>query len=486
MEKFKSKFKLVIVRAWVTGTILFLWQAAGAQQILVPPYIQPGNASTLSREQKVVIWQTDGTPGEFKVEFATGTSIESSEKPAIAKISSVKLNLNNTTTFLYRATLTGLKFDETYTYRVSLSGKPIAEHTFETRTKKPQTRFAVFGDCGIGSPHQAKIAYQVYQQKPQFALITGDMVYSYGREAEYRARFFPYYLAPVAAPNRGAPLMNSIPFYMLLGNHDIYSADFDKHPDGLAFFYYNDLPLNGAIPASTVKPEGNKELIKAFEKNTSPRFPRIANYSFDYGNVHIACLDANHYVNPLDPSLIEWLANDMRNSKADWKIVAYHHPAFNSSPTHYDYQVMRLLAPVCEELGVDLVLTGHVHNYQRTVPLKFAPKIDATTKQYTISEAGRVDGQFTLDNQFDGISKTRPNGIIYIVSGAGGAALYDRQISEKPELWKTANPENWAPYTTKLVSDIHSFTMIETDGKTLTLKQLDGEGKIFDEIRVTK
>ncbi len=466
---------------------VFVLQSAFAQSILVPPYIQPGNTSTLAREQKVIIWQTDSIPGTFKVEFALGSSLTSAEKPLTTKVSFVKLNLLNKTTFLYRATLPNLQFDQTYVYKVSLNDLTIAENTFDTRTKKPQTKFAVFGDCGIGSPQQAQIAYQVYQQKPQFALITGDMVYSYGREVEYRARFFPYYLTPVAIPNRGAPLMKSIPFYMMLGNHDIYSANFDKHPDGLAYFYYNDLPLNAPIPSLTVKAEGtNTALIRAFEKNTSPRYPKIANYSFDYGNVHIAVLDANYYINPLDPAMVDWLKSDMKTSKADWKIVAYHQPAFNSSPTHYEYQIMRLLAPICEDLGVDMVLTGHVHNYQRTVPLKFDPAIDANTKRYVVSDAGSVDGKFTLDTRFDGITNTRPDGIIYIVSGAGGAALYDRQISGNPDLWRKGTPENWAPYTTKLISDVHSFTMIETDGKKLTLKQLDADGNTLDSITITK
>lgn len=455
-----------------------------AQQILVPPYLQPGNAPSLNKEVKVLIWQTDSIPGKYTVEYQQRSGTPG--KLLQAKVSTVKLCLNNKTTFLYRAQLSSLKFDESYSFKVSLGSRTIAEGSFDSRTKKPKTRFAVFADCGVGSPEQAKIAWQIHQQKPQFALIPGDMVYSYGREIEYRTRFFPYYLAPVTSPERGAQLMNNIPFYMLLGNHDIYSADFDKHPDGLAFFYYSDLPLNAPLTSTPLKAKGNASLVKAFTKNTAPRFPRIANYSFDYGNVHFVSLDANDYVNPLDPELIEWLRNDLRYSKADWKIVTYHHPAFNSSPKHYDYQIMRLLSPLLEEQGVDLVLAGHVHNYQRTVPLKFDPKKNPAGTDYIISDEGRVDGTFSLDLQFDGVTQTKPEGIIYIVSGAGGAVLYDSEISENPELWKKGPPENWVPYTTKLVSHIHSFTLIETDGKKLILKQLDVDGQVFDQITVTK
>lgn len=468
---------------YLSFTLLTASHLLFAQQVLVPPYLQPGNSSTLIREQKVLIWQTDSIPATYKVEY---TRTMPGQKTAIAKTTFDKLHLNNKTTFLYRATLTGLKFDAEYSYRVSVNEKSITEDSFNTRTKSNQTKFAVFGDCGAGIPPQAKISYQVFQQKPQFVLLTGDNVYVYGRESEYRKNFFPFYTAPKADSMKGTPIMKSIPFYMLVGNHDIYGADFDKTPDGLAYFYYSDLPLNGPRTDPSLTAKGNADLVKTFKANTGARFPKMANYSFDHGNVHITCIDANSYTNPLDPALVQWLTTDINNSKADWKIVAYHHPGFNSSKAHYDYQQMRLLSPVLERLKVDLVLAGHVHNYQRTVPLTFAPQLDEKGTSYVISPEGRVDGTFTLDENFDGITNTKPKGIIYVVTGAGGAPLYDPTLSGKPELWKHDPQQNWVPFTRKIISDRHSFTMIETNGKKLVLKQHDYKGVIFDEITITK
>jgi len=454
-----------------------------AQHVMVSPYLQPGNASALNKEQKILIWQTDSIPGTYKVEFSLGTL---GSKTSEAKTSVVKLNFHNKTTLLYRAALTGLKFDSEYAYRVSLNDQVIASGTFNTRTKKAQTKFAVFGDCGAGTPQQAEIAYQVYQQKPQFVLVTGDNVYRNGLESEYRKNFFPYYISKEANSLQGAPLMNSIPFFMLLGNHDVFGADLDKMPDGLAYFYYNDLPLNGPVTDLAVAAKGDAARVKAFKSNTGSRFPKMSNFSFDHGNVHIVCIDANPYTNPLDPTLVQWLAADLQNSKADWKIVSYHHPGFNSSKAHYDYQQMRLLSPLLEQLGVDLVLTGHVHNYQRTMPLTFEPKKDSTGTRYVMSPEGRVDGEFKLDQTFDGITNTKPKGIIYVVTGAGGAPLYDPSLSGKPELWKHDPQQNWVPFTTKIISDKHSFTMIETNGKRLLLKQHDAKGIVLDEIAITK
>jgi hypothetical protein len=147
---------------------------------------------------------------------------------------------------------------------------------------------------------------------------------------------------------------------------------------------------------------------------------------------------------------------------------------------------MRLLSPLFEKLKIDLVLTGHVHNYQRSVPLLFVPKKNETGDRYMISPEGKVDGTFTLDVQFDGDGDTTPNGIIYIVTGGGGGGLYDVSLSQKPELWKHEPQENWAPFTQKLISDRHSFTWIETNGRVLMLQQIDLTGKVIDQIKITK
>lgn len=456
-----------------------------SQDVLVRPYLQPGNAPTLSREEKILIWQTDSVPAEYDVEYISGEFLPD-KKPESAKISSESLILNNKTTILYRARLSRLQFDDVYTYRVCLDGKTLFENTFSTRTKLPVTRFVVFGDCGQGTPEQAQIAYQVYEQQPQFVITTGDNVYSNGRESEYKTKFFPYYGAEEATKETGAPLMGSIPFYMVVGNHDVRGADLDKYPDGLAYFYYNDLPLNAPVLKHTAEASGDPQRVKAFRKITSPRFPRITNYSFDYGNVHIVCLDANDYIDPLNSVLVEWLRNDLTRTKADWKIVAFHQPGFNSSKAHYDYQLMRLLSPVLEQLQVDLVLNGHVHNYQRTMPLKFAPKTNLQGTQYIVSPEGRVDGTFTLDQKFDGITDTTPEGIIYIVTGAGGAALYDPEFTNNPDLWKHEPQENWVPFTARMISNTNSFTLIETKERTLNLKQLNAQGTMLDEITITK
>ena len=130
------------------------------------------------------------------------------------------------------------------------------------------------------------------------------------------------------------------------------------------------------------------------------------------------------------------------------------------------------------------MLSGHVHNYQRSLPLLFSPQKNETGDRYIVSPEGKVNGTFTLDKKFDGSINTKAEGIIYVVTGSGGDALYDINLSDKPELWKHEPKENWEPFTQKFISNKYSFTLIETKGKELTLQQIDQIGKVIDQIKI--
>lgn len=483
----QTTYSKMMSRFFLTGLLLFAsLSTVFSQQFLVTPYIQPGDAHDLKHEQKVLVWQTDSVSGKFFVAFKKGKSIfDALHTLHQAKITKTKLELNGNVSWLYRAHFDHLDFDHDYAYTVKVEDRLMARGNFRTRTHHHETKFAVFGDCGTASPGQSAVAFQVYQKKPDFVLLTGDQVYTSGLEIEFRKRFFPQYAAAAASKTRGAPLMQSVPFYLTLGNHDVKGSNLREYPDGMAYFYYTDLPRNGPKVKSTPQVDGTKDQVEDYFKNTEGRFPGTANYSFRHGNVHVVSLDANNYVNPLDSALQKWIRKEFSHHKNEWRIVAYHHPGFNSSNAHYDYQQMRLLSPLLEELGVDLVLTGHVHNYQRSIPLKFIPEKDKSG-DYRIQSSGRVNGEFILDQKFDGKTMTKPEGIIYVTTGAGGAQLYDAEISNKPEMWEHTPKTNWVPFTKTLISDKYSFTWVETHGHKLTLTQIDAEGAVLDQITVTR
>ena len=378
--------------------------------------------------------------------------------------------------------LTGLVPGAAFTYRLRRAGEVV--FTAEGRAPKAagqSYRFALFGDCGAGTAEERAVAYQAYQARPDFLLIAGDIVYTRGRMSEYREKFWPVYDADVASPTTGAPLLRSTLAIAAPGNHDVAGRDLGQYPDGLAYYSYWDQPLNGPIGQEggplhplLYGPEANRT---AFLQAAGPAYPRMTNFSFDYGNAHWTVLDSNSYVDWTDPDLRAWIERDLAAAKdATWRFVAFHHPPFNSSRAHFGDQRMRVLVDLFEAGKVDVVWTGHVHNYQRTFPLTFA--VDRGPDGKAVRLVDRISGRWTLDTSFDGRINTRPRGIIYVTTGAGGANLYNVEQDD--------TPTSWQPYTFKLISRVNSLTIADVDGPTLIVRQVAADGQELDRFVVTK
>jgi hypothetical protein len=203
----------------------------------------------------------------------------------------------------------------------------------------------------------------------------------------------------------------------------------------------------------------------------------MANFSFNYGNAHWTVLDSMPYNDWTDPALQEWLIADLKAAKnAAWRFVGFHHAVFHSSKVHFNEQRMRVLSPIFEEYGVDIVFAGHVHNYQRSYPMRFIPRKQRNGTYYESNQ--RVDGTWTLDKNFDGAARTRPNGVIYIVSGGGGARLYNPA--------QQSDPKSWQEFTAKFQSKMHSLTKVDIEEKKLTLRQLAANGEEIDRVVLEK
>jgi hypothetical protein len=210
----------------------------------------------------------------------------------------------------------------------------------------------------------------------------------------------------------------------------------------------------------------------------------MSNYSFDVGDVHFLCLDSNTYVDPTDTRWRDYIDADLGATDATWRFVIYHHPAFNVGTEHYEEQHMRVLSPIFESHGVDFVLSGHEHNYQRTRPLRFAPSGVGKAAQRHAKDR-LVPGTFTVDTRFDGQTVTTPDGILYITTGAGGKHLYDRDYNDAPETWLRDDDQRVA-YVARMVTDRHSLTVFDVQGARLTMRQVDEWGREIDRVQVTK
>jgi acid phosphatase type 7 len=461
----------------------------------VLPYIQPGPNSLLQdgQESMIVAWQTFADAADFAAEFGPtpqyGSAAQVTHAPRTAGHGG-----DAEQRFNWTAHIGGLALGRKYHYRVRGNGQTLAEGYFTTRQPRGRKiRFVAFGDNSYGDISDRAIAYHTYKQNPDFVMNCGDNVYESGSDDEYQRYFFPVYNADLAGPREGAPLLRSVPFYTVIANHDVQGkdehgheiADFTRNPDALAFYTAMHLPLNGpAAPARPTPTMGPQPAIASFRACAGARFPRMANYSFDYGDVHFLCLDSNRYIDPNDAALQAWIATDLTDTKAIWKFVVFHHPPFNVGDEHYEVQHMRVLSPLFEKLGVDIVLNGHEHNYQRPRPLKFLPA--GPGKSAALGEKDRrVPGTFAIDRSFDGVNNTRPNGVLYVVTGAGGKHLYDAGFTDNPERWRHAD-DNHADYVVKMVTDRHSLSVFDVDGARLTMAQIDEAGQEFDRITVTK
>ena len=433
------------------------------EAFLVKPYLQLGDAPRVAAMERLdLLWHAEDRAAAWTVEVKAGPRWISRAMPTYRRLDVPPLPAHR----IYRVTLLDLPAGRAVPYRVLLNGKVVFEAEAQTR-RADGHRLVVFGDAANGSPEQRAIARAVAAQHPDAVFITGDLVYGRGRAAEYRHHFFPVYNSDEV------PLLRRVPFLGVPGNHDV-SFDLRQWPDAPAYFAYWSQPLNGPAlkigePNAAPVTGGVHDAVVAA---SGPAFPRMASFSFDYGKVHWTVLDSNDYTDWSSPVLKAWLEADLGAAKtATWRVVALHHPLFQSARTHFDDQWMRPISPILEKYGVDLVLAGHVHNYQRTAPLRFTP-----TK---VGRRGRpVEGTFTVDEAFDGKAITQAQGIIHIVTGAGGAELYDP--------WQTDVRTSWQPWTRAFISDKHSFTVLDVEGKTLKLRQLDAEGRELDAFTMTK
>jgi predicted phosphodiesterase len=504
---------------WLLFGLLACAPGVLGQQVVVKPYIQPSyNKAFADLDEKLVVWFTDQTAGDFEVEYGVKGEAFKTVKPqrqplffapapAGAKLTRVDRKLaadegdgltetnlveepiplipeRDQYYFKYVAPLEKLPLDNDIQYRVKLRNQVVREGVFPSRASAEKSiRFVMVGDLANGKESQNEIAYQISLAKPRFLITLGDIVYSGGRMSQYMNHFWPTYNQPAEEGSRtGASLMASVPFYAVLGNHDTEAAKWPDYPDALAayFVFYAGGEGPGLGPWNT--PLGkNPAGATAFRRAVGKSYPALANYSFDQGPVHFLVLDSNSYVALTNVPLLRWIQADLQNSKARWKIVAFHAPAFHTSKEHYFDQKIRRLEPIFEKTGVDLVFAGHVHNYQRSKPLRFAPNLN----QY-LKTRSRVDGVFQLDEAFDGNSNTRPNGIIHIVSGGGGASLYSPSFEKTAEYLREKFPGNWAPFTAKYYATGHSFTLLEAAPRHLLLRQLSSKGDEVDRILITK
>ncbi|TNE86158.1 MAG: metallophosphoesterase family protein [Deltaproteobacteria bacterium] len=266
---------------------------------------------------------------------------------------------------LFHARVAGLEPGTTYCYEVLVNDVSVASGLRFT-TSVPggfdtTVRFLAIGDFGAGTPEQLEVrdAMLPYAADADLFLTLGDNAYSSGTFEEWQSRVF--------APNR--ELLTDVAYWPTWGNHD-YATD-DAAP-ALA---------NHFLPEMTLRADHDERY-----------------WSFDHGPLHVIGLDSEGALYDTgDDDQIVWGTADLAaHADAPWKIALWHKPPFTGHETRTgDLFARARLQPMIEEAGVDVVLVGHDHFYERF--------------------HAQVDGEAVAHAE---------GGVSWIISGGGGRSLY--------------------------------------------------------------
>lgn len=268
-------------------------------------------------------------------------------------------------------------------YLTHWKGGPSETWEWVAHEPPPEVHIAAVGDGGDSGTRidatGAAVAAVGEREPFDALLLLGDNVYPAGDPARLPDTVFGPFGATLDA---GAELL------AILGNHDVMDGHGD---DQLA-----ELGMPGRW------------------------------WSWERDGVLLVGIDTND----LDqPGQLGFLDEALAASDATWKIVAAHHPPYSAGYQGSSVDVREALAPILEEHGVQLVLSGHDHDYQRSVPI---------------------------------------DGVTYVVSGGGAGT---RRTGEEDF---TAAAYSW-----------HHFVEIAVAGDQLVLRAIGQDGSVFDEVVLT-
>ncbi|MFC7279744.1 purple acid phosphatase family protein [Paractinoplanes rhizophilus] len=275
------------------------------------------------------------------------------------------------------------------------------------RTVAGPFTFTAFGDQGVSS-HALGIDGMLIAQRPAFHLHAGDLCYADAtgrghKDDLYDPRTWDQFLAQTE------PVASAVPWMACLGNHDmeaIYSHD----------------------------GYGGQRARWAFPENGPDKAAGV--YSFIYGNVGVVALDANDVILELSGNRgytggaqTAWLDRRLRflreQPDVDFVVVFFHHCAYSTTAAHAsDGGVRNQWVPLFDKHGVDLVINGHNHVYERADAIR-----NGVAKKTPVGD--------TVHPERDGT--------VYVTAGAAGRGLYE-----------SGNPDSYAGHVHDL-DEIESY-----------------------------
>jgi hypothetical protein len=314
--------------------------------------------------------------------------------------------------------LSGLSPATGYSYSIGSPAETLAEGAdcrFETAPPAGQaapTRVWVTGDSGSLSFGSVDVlamrdAYNSHAgaRHTDVWLILGDNSYEDGTDQEYQTNFFGVF---------SSTLRQTAP-WPTIGNHETYSATPDGRFSYLDVFSFITNGEAGGVASVT------------------PKY-----YSFDHANIHFVSLDAMTQSRAADGAMANWLRTDLAATTNQWIIAFWHHPPYtkgsHDSDTETELVEMRQnIVPILEAHGVDLVLCGHSHNYERSFLLRGHYGISTTLQASMILDSGSGREEETGPYRKRTSGPLANQGTVYIV--AGNSASYEPRIGHHPAMF---------------------------------------------------
>ena len=268
--------------------------------------------------------------------------------------------------------------------------------------KQQPTRVWVLGDPGTRKKAERDVRDAYYKwtgdRPTDFWLILGDIAYTAGKDTEYQGAVFQVY---------DAMLRKSV-MWPALGNHDAGSAN-----SPIEHGVYYDI--------FTMPAQGQAGGVMSGTE---------AYYSFDHANIHVVCIDSSDSSWSRDGAMLKWLQKDLEASKQDWLFAYCHHPPYtrgshdsdNDRDSDARMRMMReRVLPILENYGLDLMLCGHSHSYERSYLLDGHYGLSKTLDKkvhFKSMNDGRKDGTGVYMKPTRGPAPHE--GAVYVVAGSSG------------------------------------------------------------------
>ena len=423
------------------------------------PYLQSSSTTRMT-----VRWRT-GTAGPSLVRY--GTALNSLN---------ITVSIAGSRTE-HEVLLTGLAANTRFYYQVetridanTAALSPVsADYSFQT-SPVPGTagsyRIWAIGDSGTADAN-ARAVYQSFlnhtgSRGADVWLMLGDNAYNSGTDAEFQQAVFNTY----------PELLRKTPLWSCLGNHETMAGA------PYAYFQLHTFPTGGECGGVASGTENY--------------------FSFDYGNIHFVNLDSmDHDTDALDAGMFAWLVQDLAANDKTWTVAFWHHPAYSKGSHNSDVDAeslnMRSKANrLLEEYGVDLVLSGHSHCYERSRLIDGHYGLSASFLSSNIKQSGNgseiggvnsagafVPGAANAGGAYEKILDATNAGAVYSVVGSSG----------KLGAWTGGSTAvvNPIPHAAHLVSlRVYGSMVIDVTAGELHAWFLDTSGNVRDDFSIRK